>query len=235
MLYKIMERIPLTKAMINELKSELARTQITLKFLSSKADIPRTSLANIVGRYQKSVVSRDWERVITFLKSLPDGAAPPKKSRSKKTISRELPTELCESVTELASLLDVIDAPPHRVFKGRKDMPSGFRPSLIKGWMRDDGQHIDPEHLSYALSVLRSLQSDDLCLIPVEGAFRSKLLSEQERTGLQAVALLRLMPQCPNGLNAALLNRLYSGRQESVRQDFAQLILDTYARVPTAL
>ena len=221
------ERISLSKAHVELLRSEIARTgagpQQILRglFRQTPEGLSSNQIRNWAeGRTKTARRDHfDWVLALYAAYTTDIGMVP-----FTEAMQSELKREIRRSQTTPARLF--------RALKG--EMPKGLQSHTVLQWSRTPPQNIREAHFNWVLSQYQMLP-DKAGRIPLTPKMLAQLTAAAKRTGASGHTLLQTTRgPVPDGLTPVVVNRWLSGKTANARTDHWEFVLEAYAHMPAA-
>ena len=221
------ERITLTKAHVELLRSEIARTgtgpQAALRGMSGSKPEGLTApmIVNWADGQTKTARRDHWDWVLALYGNHTAGAGMvPFTSK----MQSALKAEIRRSQTPPAKLF--------RSLKGR--VPTGLQAHTVLQWSYRPPQNVCEAHFTWVMSQYQALP-DKPSRIRLTADMLDRLVAEAKRTAASGHSLLLYAEEAiPDGLTPVVINRWLAGLTSTARSDHWGFVLAVYVAMPDA-
>lgn len=222
------ERIYLSKAHIELLRSEIARTgagpQQLMRGLSREKPEGLSSalIRNWAEGRTATAKRHHWDWVLDrYVAYAPDPSLIPLTAEMKS----KLDAEIRRTQTVPAKLFRTV---------GEATTPSGLKAHSVRNWLIYPQQFVRESDYNWVMNAYRELP-DQPYRIELDPEKLARIKAEAIRTGASGHSLLKYANgQAPDGLTPVVINRWISGKGATARSDHWAFVMEAYAKMPDA-
>lgn len=222
------DKIALSKAHIELLRSEIARTgagpQQLMRGLSREKPEGLSSalIRNWAEGRTATAKRHHWDWVLDrYAAYAPDPSLIPLTAEMKS----ELDAEIRRTQTVPAKLFRTV---------GEATTPSGLKAHSVRNWLIYPQQSVRESDYNWVMNAYQELP-DRPYRIELDPEMLTRIKAEAIRTGASGHSLLKYANgQAPDGLTPVVINRWISGKGATARSDHWAFVMEAYARMPDA-
>jgi len=218
---ELLDLIPITDAMREDLKSEVERTGVAVSTFASRTNRTFKNVTSQVlySWLTGSVVSadeEDWNGVLAGYAELPTGD---KKIKITPSMRDKLIAE--SDRTKVGGI---------RLVK-QFELPDGVTGGMIHNWYKGKSKNALRKHWSKVMEAYATLPT----FLKVTPEMRKQLTDTMERSGIYQVALLKQAQDVPEGLTAKTIESCRNGATANIKEEHWNWVINTYATMPKRL